>query len=151
MIYLDVGNEVSELQSIYDKKLVEHRSQTNENDRLMKQLSQYKQQLIDSESQHKQLMSSIEQLEKDIESGRQELLEFDKKVLTDTEHVKQLQRRHEAVITGTAVVGGSSQGAGSNDESRLTNKEKLDKYKEQRGEVATRIKQLQQQVIYRVF
>ncbi|CAF1569403.1 unnamed protein product, partial [Adineta steineri] len=38
-----------------------------------------------------------------------ELGELDKKVLTDTEHVKQLQRRHEAVSTGTAVVGSSSQ------------------------------------------
>jgi len=148
IIILDVGNEVSELQTVYDKQLVELRNLTNDNDRLSKQLSQYKQQLTDSEQQHKQLKNSIEQLEKDIDSSREELVELDKKVLTDTEHVKQLQRRHEAVSTGTAVVGSSSQavGGGVDDDSRLTNKEKLDKYKEQRGETATKIKQLQQRV-----
>ncbi|CAF4199550.1 unnamed protein product [Rotaria sp. Silwood2] len=143
----NVGNEVSELQTVYDKQLVELRNLTNDNDRLSKQLSQYKQQLTDSEQQHKQLTNSIEQLEKDIESSRIGLVELDKKVLTDTEHVKQLQRRHEAVSTGTAVVGSSSQAAnGPNDDSRLTNKEKLDKYKEQRGEIAIQIKQLQQRI-----
>lgn len=142
----DVGNEVTELQSVYDKKQVELRSLTNDNDRLSKQLIQYKQQLVDSESQHKQLTNSIEQIEKEIKTSEEQLVELDKKVLTDTEHVKQLQRRHEAVSTGTAVVGGSSQATGANDDSRLTNKEKLDKYKEQRGEVATKIKQFQQRV-----
>jgi uncharacterized coiled-coil DUF342 family protein len=147
MIIIDVGNEVSELQTVYDKQLVELRIQTSDNDRLSKQLSQYKQQLTDSEQQHKQLTNSIEQLEKDIDESRKQLGELDKKVLTDAEHVKQLQRRHEAVSTGTAVVGSSSQAVGGpNDDSRLTNKEKLDKYKEQRGEVATKIKQLQQRV-----
>jgi chromosome segregation ATPase len=147
MIIVDVGNEVSELQTIYDKQLVEVRNLTNENDRLSKQLVQYKHQLTDSEQQHKQLTNSIEQLENEIESSRKQLTEFDQKILTDTEHVKQLQRRHEAVSTGTAVVGSSSQAAGGiNDDSRLTNKEKLDKYKEQRGEIATKIKQLQQRV-----
>ncbi|CAF5014374.1 unnamed protein product, partial [Rotaria magnacalcarata] len=142
-----VGNEVSELQTVYDKQLVELRNLTNDNDRLAKQLSQYKQQLTDSEQQHKQLTNSIENLENDIEKSREELVDLDKKVLTDTEHVKQLQRRHEAVSTGTAVVGSSSQVAhGSNDDSRLTNKERLDKYKEQRGEIATKIKQLQQRI-----
>ncbi|CAF4257111.1 unnamed protein product, partial [Adineta steineri] len=141
----NVGNEVSELQTVYDKQLIELRNLTNDNDRVSKQLTQYKQQLTDSEQQHKQLTNSIEQLEKDIDSSREELGELDKKVLTDTEHVKQLQRRHEAVSTGTAVVGSSSQAvSGPNDDSRLTNKEKLDKYKEQRGEVSTKIKQLQQ-------
>jgi chromosome segregation ATPase len=149
IIILDVGNEVSELQTVYDKQLVEVRNLTNENDRLSKQLSQYKQQLIDSEQQHKQLTNSIEQIENDIESSREQLGELDKKVLTDTEHVKQLQRRHEAVSTGTAVVGSSSQAIGGiNDDSRLTNKEKLDKYKEQRGEIAIKIKQLQQRVCF---
>ncbi|CAM4884798.1 unnamed protein product [Rotaria socialis] len=143
----NVGNEVSELQTVYDKQLVELRNLTNDNDRLAKQLSQYKQQLTDSEQQHKQLTNSIENLENDIEKSREELVDLDKKVLTDTEHVKQLQRRHEAVSTGTAVVGSSSQVAhGSNDDSRLTNKERLDKYKEQRGEIATKIKQLQQRI-----
>ena len=138
---------MSELQTIYDKKLVELRSLTNDNDRLAKQLSQYKQQMIDSEQQDKQLKSSIEQLEKEIEKSRNELGKLDEKVLTDSEHVKQLQRRHEAVSTGTAVVAGASQrSADPNDDSRLTNKEKLDKYKEQRGEIATKIKQLQQRV-----
>ena len=146
LLILDVGNEVSELQTIYDKKLVELRSLTNDNDRLSKQLSQYKQQLTDSEQQQKQLNHSIEQLEKDIDGSREQFLDCEKKTLTDTEHVKQLQRRHEAVITGTAVVGGSSQAGGPNDDSRLTNKEKLDKYKEQRGEVTTKIKQLQQRI-----
>ena len=147
MLVVDVGNEVSELQTVYDKGLVELRNATNENDRLSKQLTQYKQQLSDSELQHKQLTNSIEQLEKDIDSSREQLAESDKKVLTDAEHVKQLQRRHEAVSTGTAVVESSSQAVvGPNDDSRLTNKEKLDKYKEQRGEIATKIKQLQQRV-----
>lgn len=141
-----MGNEVSELQTIYDKKLVELRSLTNDNDRLSKQLSQYKQQLTDSEQQHKQLTHSVEQLEKDIDSSREQLVDCEKKTLTDAEHVKQLQRRHDAVSTGTAVVGGSSQAGGPIDDSRLTNKEKLDKYKEQRGEVTTKIKQLQQRV-----
>ncbi len=146
-LFLDVGNEVSELQIVYDKQLVEIRNITNENDRLLKQLSQYKQQLTDSEQQHKQLTNSIEQLENDIESSREQLIVLDKKVCTDTEHVKQLQRRHEAVSTGTAVVESSSQAVnGINDDSRLTNKEKLDKYKEQRGEISTKIKQLQQRV-----
>jgi hypothetical protein len=91
----------------------------------------------------------MKQIENDIESSRKQLNELDKKVLTDTEHVKQLQRRHEAVSTGTAVVGSSSQSIGGiNDDSRLTNKEKLDKYKEQRGEIATKIKQLQQRVCF---
>jgi chromosome segregation ATPase len=144
---VDVGNEVSELQTVYDKQLVEVRNITNENDRLSKQLKQYKQQLTDSEQQHKQLTNAIEQLENEIQSSRKQLTEFDQKILADTEHVKQLQRRHEAVSTGTAVVGSSSQAVGaSNDDSRLTNKEKLDKYKEQRGEIATKIKQLQQRV-----
>jgi uncharacterized coiled-coil DUF342 family protein len=148
-LILDVGNEVSELQTVYDKQLVELRNLTNDNDRLSKQLSQYKQQLTDSEQQHKQLTNSIEKLEEDIESSREELVELDKKALTDAEHVKQLQRRHEAVSTGTAVVGSSSQAIGGpNDDSRLTNKEKLDKYKEQRGEIATKIKQLQQRVCF---
>jgi hypothetical protein len=152
IIILDVGNEVSELQTVYDKQLVEVRNITNENDRLSKQLSQYKQQLTDSEQQHKQLTNSIEQLENDIESSREQLVDLDKKVLIDTEHVKQLQRRHEAVSTGTAVVGSSSQAVGGvNDDSRLTNKEKLDKYKEQRGEIATKIKQLQQRVCFLIF
>jgi predicted ATP-grasp superfamily ATP-dependent carboligase len=93
------------------------------------------------------LTNAIEQLENEIQSSRKQLIEFDQKILADTEHVKQLQRRHEAVSTGTAVVGSSSQAVGaSNDDSRLTNKEKLDKYKEQRGEIATKIKQLQQRV-----
>jgi chromosome segregation ATPase len=149
MMILDVGNEVSELQIVYDKQLVEVRTLTNENDRLAKQLKQYKQQLTDSEQQHKQLTNSIEQLENDIESSRKQLVEFDQKILADNEHVKQLQRRHEAVSTGTAVVGSSSQAVGAaNDDSRLTNKERLDKYKEQRGEVATKIKQLQQRVCF---
>jgi chromosome segregation ATPase len=149
IIILDVGNEVSELQTVYDKQLVDLRNLTNDNDHLSKQLLQYKQQLTDSEQQHKQLTNSIEQLEQDIESSRGELVELDKKVLTDAEHVKQLQRRHEAVTTGTAVVGSSSQAIGGpNDDSRLTNKEKLDKYKEQRGEIATKIKQLQQRVCF---
>jgi structural maintenance of chromosome 2 len=143
----NVGNEVSELQIVYDKQLVEIRNITNENDRLLKQLSQYKQQLIDSEQQHKQLTNSIEQIENDIESSQEQLIVLDKKVLTDTEHVKQLQRRHEAVSTGTAVVESSSQVvSGINDDSRLTNKQRLDKYKEQRGEISTKIKQLQQRV-----
>ena len=142
----DVGNEVSELQTVYDKQLVELRTFTNDNDRLSKQLSTYKQQFTDSEQQHKQLSHSIEQLEKEIESSRAQLVTLDKQVLTDTGHVKQLQRRHEAVSTGTAVVGESSQVGGSDDDSRLTNKEKLDKYKEQRGEITTKIKQLQQRV-----
>lgn len=136
---------MSELQSIYDKQLVEVRNLTNENDRQSKQLTQYKQQLTDSEQQHKQLTHSIEQLENEIQSSRGQLTEFDQKILIDTEHVKQLQRRQEAVSTGTAVVGSSSQAFGSNqDDSRLTNKEKLDKYKEQRGEITSKIKQLQQ-------
>ena len=144
---LDVGNEVSELQSIYDKQLVEVRNITNENDRLSKQLTQYKQQLTDSEQQHKQLTHSIEQLETEIESSREQLIEFDQKILIDTEHVKQLQRRQEAVSTGTAVVGSSSQAIGSHhDDSQLTNKEKLDKYKEQRGEITSKIKQFQQRI-----
>ena len=144
---LDVGNEVSELQTVYDKQLVELRNLTNDNDRLSKQLSQYKQQLMDSEQQHKQLKNSVEHLEKDIELRQGDLFELDKQTLIDTEHVKQLQRRHEAVSTGTAVVGSSSQAIiGQNDDSQLTNKEKLDKYKEQCGEVATKIKQLQQRV-----
>ena len=143
---------MSELQTIYDKKLVELRSLTNDNDRLAKQLSQYKQQMIDSEQQNKQLTSSIEQLEKEIDKSRNELIKLDEKVLTDSDHVKQLQRRHEAVSTGTAVVGGASQrSADPNDDSRLTNKEKLDKYKEQRGEIATKIKQLQQRVSSIIF
>ena len=95
------------------------------------------------------MTNSIEQLENDIESSRKQLVEFDQKILADNEHVKQLQRRHEAVSTGTAVVGSSSQAVGAaNDDSRLTNKERLDKYKEQRGEVATKIKQLQQRVSF---
>ena len=143
---LDVGNEVSELQTVYDKQLVELRTFTNDNDRLSKQLSTYKQQFTDSEQQDKQLSHSIEQLEKEIEASRAQLVTLDKQVLTDTGHVKQLQRRHEAVSTGTAVVGESSQASGSDDDSRLTNKEKLDKYKEQRGEITTKIKQLQQRV-----
>jgi len=143
----NVGNEVSELQTIYDKKLVELRSLTNDNDRLAKQLSQYKQQMTDSEQQNKQLTNSIENLEKEIETSRNELIKLDEKVLTDNDHVRQLQRRHEAVSTGTAVVGGASQrSVDPNDESRLTNKEKLDKYKEQRNEIATKIKQLQQRI-----
>lgn len=150
MFIVDVGNEVSELQTVYDKKLIELRNLTNDNDRLTKQLSQYKQQLTDSEQQHKQLTNSIEQLEKDMEKSQEGLVELDKKVLADTEHVKQLQRRHEAVTTGTAVVASSSQAVhGENDDSRLTNKEKLDKYKEQRGEIATKIKQIQQRVCFR--
>ncbi|CAF4705590.1 unnamed protein product, partial [Rotaria magnacalcarata] len=80
--------EVSELQTVYDKQLVELRNLTNDNDRLAKQLSQYKQQLTDSEQQHKQLTNSIENLENDIEKSREELVDLDKKVLTDTEHVK---------------------------------------------------------------
>ena len=144
----NVGNEVSELQTVYDKQLVEIRNLTNENDRLTKQLKQYKQQLVDSEQQHKQMNKSLEQLEKDIELNREQLVEIDQQIITDGEHVKQLQRRHEAVSTGTAVVESSSQmprGA-LQDDSRLTNKEKLDKYKEQRSEIATKIKQLQQRI-----
>ena len=136
------------MQSVYDKQLVEVRNLTNENDRQSKQLSQYRQQLTDSEQQQKQLLNSIEQLENEIDSSRKQLTDLDQKVLTDTEHVKQLQRRQEAVSTGTAVVGSSSQAVGNHpqDDSRLTNKEKLDKYKEQRGEITTKIKQLQQRI-----
>lgn len=127
--------------------MVEVRNLTNENDRLSKQLTQYKQQLTDSEQQHKQLTHSIEQLENEIQSSQDQLIEFDQKILIDTEHVKQLQRRQEAVSTGTAVVGSSSQAIGTNhDDSRLTNKEKLDKYKEQRGEITSKMKQLQQRI-----
>ena len=36
MMIVDVGNEVSELQIVYDKQLVEVRTLTNENDRLAK-------------------------------------------------------------------------------------------------------------------
>lgn len=93
------------------------------------------------------MLNSIEQLENEIESSRKQLTELDGKVLTDAEHVKQLQRRQEAVSTGTAVVGSSSQAIGNpHDDSRLTNKEKLDKYKEQRGEITSKIKQLQQRI-----
>ena len=93
------------------------------------------------------MSTTNEQLQQDIETNRQKNVELEKKVLSENEHVQQLQRRHEAVTTGTAVVGGNQNSqVGPNDDSRLTNKEKLEKYKEQRGELTTKIKQLQQQV-----
>jgi structural maintenance of chromosome 2 len=146
----DVGNEVSELQCVYEKKSIEVRTRINDNDRLAKQLSQHKQQLSDAEQQHKQLIGSIEQLENEIVASRKQYSTLSEQMLVETEYVKQLQRRYEAVSTGTAVVADGCPTVQLTGDSQLTNKERLDKYKEQRNEMATKIKQLQQRVRRRV-
>ncbi|CAF1103666.1 unnamed protein product [Didymodactylos carnosus] len=144
-----VGNAVSEMQKDYEKHQSELRSLQNENLIIEKRIKTLKQQVEQNENDHRQGLVTIEDVEKTIKDKEVELDNLNKKLKLDMDHVVQLQQRHYAVTTGTNTISDSKTSATSAsgtvvDDSKLTNREKLTKYKEQKAQLVTSIKQLQQ-------